>query len=87
MLGMDRLDTVGERGIGRRAFGAGRSRCPPFVEAGAVDLQHVTQPLDRVGLAVVLNELEAAYQCISEAKNDGGLRRLPAGGYLLIVSE
>ncbi|WP_432047166.1 hypothetical protein [Streptomyces asiaticus] len=32
-----------------------------FVEAGPGYLQHVAQPLDRVGLAVVLKELEAVY--------------------------
>ncbi|MGW3168242.1 alpha/beta hydrolase family protein [Streptomyces sp. NPDC001142] len=56
-------------------FAAAIAGGPPFVEAGAGDLQHVTQPLHAPGVVVVLDELEAVHQFISVAKTSS-----PCGG-------
>ncbi|MFE4333818.1 hypothetical protein ACFRQM_31655 [Streptomyces sp. NPDC056831] len=39
-------------------------------------VEHLAQPLDRVGLAVILDEPPAAYQVISEAKDFVAFRRM-----------
>jgi hypothetical protein len=75
-LGVHGLDPFGKRGIGLLACGAARSAGPPFVEAGAGDLQHGTQPLHVPGAVVVLDELAAVHQVISAAKNFVALRRM-----------
>lgn len=75
-LGVDDADLLRQLGILAFPLLAGRTGYEPLVEAGAGDLQYFAQPLDAEGAAVVLNELEAAYQVISEAKNFVAFRKI-----------
>ena len=67
---------VGQLLVGAGAGGPGRRGGPPPVEPRPGDLEDLAQPLHRNGVAVVVNELEAAHQFVSPAKYFAALRRI-----------
>src|SRR5690606_19427649 len=62
--------------VGTGTFGPGRRGGEPPVETGSGHLEDLAQPLHRRGVAVVVDELEAAHQLVSPAKYFADLRRI-----------
>ena len=68
VLLLNRLDSLGERGITRGPFRTRRRGLLPRVKRRAGDLDGLAQPLHLEGVSVVGDELEAAHQFVSPAK-------------------